>query len=120
MRPRRRRELAARALPGVPLHDPADAPGTRCALALGVDALNGLDRRQAEQLIGRTRIYAAPHLPLVAHAGCALDEAGFRALGFVPGPTDPAENIRLHDYGIGTRKTVPDWLNCHFWAHPER
>lgn len=99
----------------------ADAPAApACTLALGVDALAGLDTREAEQLIGRVRTYAAPRLLLVAQPGCALDATAFRALGFMLALCDPAAGVRVHEYDLDTYKTVPDWLNARFWAHPER
>jgi hypothetical protein len=114
------RRLAGGALPDVPLHAYPEQPDVPCALALGVDALNGLDARQAAHLIHRVRTYAAPRLLLVAQPGCALDEAAFRALGFVLSLTDTAENVRVYHYDLATYKTVPDWLSARFWAHPER
>ncbi len=112
--------LAAEVLPGTPLRRPDDAAGSPCALALGVDALNGLDAQQAEQLIGRTRLYLAPRLLLAAPAAGPLDEASFRALGFTLSAADPAAQVRIHYYDLDTYKPVPDWLNARFWANPER
>jgi hypothetical protein len=114
------RQLAGGALPNVPLYTYPDLPDPPCTLALGVDALNGLDAPQAGHLIHRIRTYAAPRLLLVAQAGCALDEAGFRALGFSLSLTDTTENVRVYHYDLSTYKAVPDWLNARFWAHPER
>ncbi len=112
-------ELAAASLGDTPVRDDVSLP-TPCALALGVDALNGLDAQQAEHLISQVRLYVAPRILLVAQADCALDENLFRALGFTLSATDPAANVRVHYYDLDTYKTVPDWLNARFWAHPER
>lgn len=112
--------LAAEALPDTPVHRQENSPGPACALALGIDALNGLDARQAQHLINQTRLYAAPRILLAARESCALDEATFRALGFTLYATDTTENLRIYDYDLATYKTVPDWLNARFWAHPER
>lgn len=112
--------LAGSALPNAVLHPHVPLPAVPCAMALGIDALNGLDVREAEQLICRIRIYAAPRLLLTARASCRLDEAAFRALGFTLALTDPAEDVRIYHYDLDTYKTVPDWLNARFWAHPER
>jgi hypothetical protein len=98
--------------------DPPPAPP--CALALGIEALVGLDTRAAEQLVGRVRTYAAPRLLLVAHAGCALDDGRFLALGFTLAHDDRAAGVRLYHFDLDTYKSVPDWLNARFWAHPER
>lgn len=114
------RDLAGSALPSTSLRACAPPPEGRCALALGVDVLNGMPAREAELLIFRLRTYVAPRVLLVAQRGCALDEAAFRALGFTLALNDTTAQVRIHDYDIGTYKTVPDWLNARFWAHPER
>lgn len=112
--------LATGALPGTAVRRHGDASGTPCALALGVDALDGLDAPAAEHLISRVRLYVAPRILLAVPASCALDADAFRALGFTLSATDAAANRRVHYYDIDTYKTVPDWLNARFWAHPER
>ncbi|MFN3543603.1 MAG: DUF6231 family protein [Thiobacillus sp.] len=106
--------------PELRVSEPGGVPEAPCALALGLDVLRGLDARAAEALIHRTRLYVAPRLLLVADADCALDEAGFLALGFVLIARDPASRTRLHAFDLDTYKPVPDWLNARFWAHPER
>ena len=115
------RLLAGAALPAVParMRDelPEDVP---CALALGIDALSGLDAQGAQHLISQTRLYAAPRILVAAQPGCALDAASFRALGFMQLDTDASENVGLYYFDIETYKTVPDWLNARYWAHPER
>lgn len=112
--------LATEVLPDTPVRMHDDSPGQTCALALGIDALTGLDAPQARHLINQTRLYIAPRVLLVAPSGCVLDEAAFRALGFTWSATDPADGPRIYDYDLATYKTVPDWLNPRFWAHPER
>ena len=113
-------QLAAKVLPDTPVHRHDNSPGPTCALALGIDALDGLDAQQAQHLISQTRLYAAPRILLAVQQNCALDEAAFRALGFTLAATDTAKNLRLYDYDLATYKTVPDWLNARYWAHPER
>lgn len=114
--------MARGVLPATPvrLHRPGQQPESPSALALGIESLNGLQAREAEQLIHHTRTFAAPRLLLVAQAGCTLDESSFRALGFTLSLFDPAENLRVYQFDIDTYKTVPDWLNARHWAHPER
>lgn len=114
------RQLAEDVLPDTPQLSPTPQPPAPCALALGIDALDGLDADAARQLIGRTRLFVAPHILLAVPAGCVLDEAMFRALGFTLCATDAVEGVRIHEYDIDTYKSVPDWLNSRFWAHPER
>ena len=112
--------LAGDMLPDTPVHRHDSPPGQPCALALGIDALNGLDARQAQHLISRARLYTAPRILIAAQRGCALDDAAFRALGFTLSMADPAEDVRLYYYDLDTYKTVPDWLNARFWANPDR
>ena len=114
------RQLADDALPATPQVSPMPQPPSPCALALGIDVLDGLDADAARQLIGRTRLYVAPHILLAVPAGCSLDEAMFRALGFTLYATDATAGMRIHEYDIETYKSVPDWLNSRFWANPER
>jgi hypothetical protein len=113
-------QLAEEVLRDTPVHAPEKSPAAPCALALGVDALTGLDAQQARNLIHRTRLYVAPRILLAVPAAGPLDEPMFIALGFTLSATDTAENIRVHYYDIDTYKTVPDWLNARHWAHPER
>lgn len=114
------RQLAGEVLPDTPLRSPESLPDSPCALALGIDALNGLDAEQALHLISRTRLYVAPRLLLVVPSDFVLDEAMFLALGFTLSATDAAAHLRIHYYDLDTYKSVPDWLNARFWAHPER
>jgi hypothetical protein len=113
-------QLAGQMLRDTPIHLHGNPPEQTCALALGIDALNGLDAPRAQQLIGRVRLYAAPRILIAAQPGCALDDAAFRALGFTLSLVDTTENVRVYHYDLDTYKTVPDWLNARFWAHPER
>jgi hypothetical protein len=91
-----------------------------CPLALGVTLLDGLDARQAMHVLNRVRTYVAPALLIVTPPGCPLDAPAFLALGFSLLAEDPAGQGRLHEFDLETYKTVPDWLNARFWAHPER
>ena len=113
-------QLASEALGDTPVHMPVDFPEKPCSLALGMDALNGLNAHQAQQLINRTRLYVAPRILFIARSDCVLDEEIFRALGFTLSLTDTTANMRIYYYDLDTYKTVPDWLNARYWAHPER
>ena len=113
-------QLACDVLRDTPVRAPENPPRQPCALALGVDALNGLDAQQAQHLISQVRLYTAPRVLIAARPGCALDDATFRALGFTLSTPEPVEGMRLYYYDLDTYKTVPDWLNARYWAHPER
>lgn len=113
-------QLARTVLPTLPVVMHTPQPASPCALALGVNVLNGLSTQDAQHLINQTRLYVAPRILLVAPPGCALDDTAFRALGFTQCATDIAEKIPVYYYDLDTYKTVPDWLNARHWAHPER
>jgi hypothetical protein len=113
------RVFAIEALPDRPEQEPGAAQPA-CALALGIDALAGLDAQHARHLISQTRLYVAPRILLAAWPDCPLDEAAFRALGFTLSCHDRAADMRVFTYDLDTYKTVPDWLNARYWAHPER
>jgi hypothetical protein len=113
-------QLVGDVLPDTPVRTHAPLPDTPCALALGIDALNSLDARQAQHLISQTRLYIAPRILLAVRMDRALDEDMFIALGFALAATDPTAKVRIHEYDLNTYKTVPDWLNARFWANPER
>lgn len=113
-------ELVSRLLPKIPLNTQSKPSNTPCSIALGIQALSGLTAQSAQHLISQTRLYLAPRLLLVEHADAALNAEAFRALGFTLSTHDAAENLNVYDYDLDTYKTVPDWLNARFWAHPER
>lgn len=112
--------LALSVLPATPVYRHDTAPDSPCALALGIDILIGLNAQQAQYLINQARLYIAPRILLAVSSDCALDEAAFRALGFMQSATDPTDSMRIFHYDLDTYKTVPDWLNARYWAHPER
>ncbi|WP_296753559.1 DUF6231 family protein [Thiobacillus sp.] len=114
------RQMTSRVLPDTPVRAPGNPPDSLYALALGIDALNGLNVQQAQHLINQIRLYIAPRILLAVPSDCVLDEAMFRALGFTLSATDPTQNRHIHYYDLDTYKTVPDWLNSRYWAHPER
>ena len=114
------RLLAGEVLHNTPVHSHDQLPDSPCALALGIDALNGLNPQQAQHLISQTRLYTAPRILLAVQFGCALDEGMFRALGFTLSASDTTEKMHVFYYDLATYKTVPDWLNARHWAHPER
>ena len=113
-------DLAGSVLCDTPIHFLDTLPEAPCTLALGIDALNGLNARQALHLISQTRLYAAPRILLAVPPNCALDEPMFLALGFMLSAADTSGDRRIHYYDLETYKTVPDWLKSRHWAHPER
>ena len=114
------RLLSSGVLPITPVRMHNTLSDSPCALALGIDVLNGLNVQQAQHLISQTRLYVAPRILLAVQSGCALDEDTFRALGFTLSATDTEDSMRIFYYDLDSYKTVPDWLNARYWAHPER
>jgi len=108
-------------LQGRVLRYPPDAPPqTQFALALAIDALNGLDAEQARILLGQVRNFISPRILIAAGPRCPLDRNAFLALGFELLGLDDIENVMLYHFDFSTYKHVPDWLNARYWAHPER
>ena len=112
--------LAQSVLPATPVFRHDTPPDSPCALALGIDVLADLNAQQAQHLINQTRLYIAPRILLAVPSDYTLDEAAFRALGFMQSATDKTDTVRIFHYDLDTYKTVPDWLNARYWAHPER
>lgn len=112
--------MAGDVLPGTMIHPYETRRDSACALAFGIDVLNGLNAQQALNLISQVRLYVASRILIAVPLTCALDEAMFLSLGFTLCATDATEGMRVHYYDLDTYKTVPDWLNDRYWAHPER
>ena len=113
-------QLVARVLPDTPVSLRGNAPNPPCDLAVGIHALEKLSSQHAQHMISQTRLYVAPRMLLAERPDAALDADMFRALGFTLCATDAANNVNMYGYDLDTYKTVPDWLNARFWAHPER
>jgi hypothetical protein len=112
--------LCAQVLPGTRVSLDDRTPDKTFALALGVRALEHLSPERAQQRIHEIRLYTAPRLLLVEPTAGMLDAATFRALGFMFDATDADEQLNVYAYDLDTYKSVPDWLNPRYWAHPER
>jgi hypothetical protein len=59
-------------------------------------------------------------LVVLTESFAGVDLNAFLGLGFerLYGSADGARHLYSHD--IATYKSVPDWLNAKYWAHPER
>ena len=113
-------DLIASVLPEAAISPPGEMPTHPCDIALGIEALIGLSAEDAQHLINRTRLYYAPRLLLAEPITGILDADIFRSLGFTIHASDREHGINLYQYDLDTYKTVPDWLNARYWAHPER
>lgn len=116
----RAHQLISDLLPDVYVATRAQMPDRHCAVAVGIEACAGLSAADAAHLISRTRLYVAPRMVLAEPPDGVLDEQAFRALGFSVRAVDTPNSMNLYDYDLETYKTVPDWLNARYWAHPER
>ena len=107
--------IARSLLPDTPVVLEQPAP-----LALVAHALHGLDAASARVRLAQTRDLLAPCIIVIADAYCALDRQAFLAMGYDALSLDTAEKIAIYRHDIASYKTVPDWLNARYWAHPER
>jgi hypothetical protein len=61
-----------------------------------------------------------PKLIVLLDSSEGPDFNEFLALGFERLYQSPEGAIQLFEHDIATYKSVPDWLNAKYWAHPER
>lgn len=76
-----------------------------------------LDRRTGAALLARARDRLAPECLAVLPRPC-WDEGAVLGLGYTLRARAPA--ALLGHFAIASYKSVPDWFNSKFWAHPER
>jgi hypothetical protein len=92
---------------------------TRADLALVSNLSDVGSKTDALNLLGSLRLQA-PCVLAISDEIDLLEFSDFLALGFDRLYASPAEGSLLYCHDIATYKTVPDWLNAKFWAHPER
>ncbi len=98
----------------------------RQSLAVLVDPLAALPRREAEALLAALRDLHAEALllltPLQAAEGEGWTAADLLALGLrqVAATRHGGRDWRLCHFNLYDYKVTPDWFNPRFWAHPER
>jgi Family of unknown function (DUF6231) len=61
-----------------------------------------------------------PKLIVLSESPEGPDFNEFLALGFERIYQSEDSAAQLFEHDIATYKTVPDWLNAKYWAHPER
>ena len=106
--------------PAAPLS--VELASRRYDLALVVDCLEHLPKRQGLELLGGIRNLNASRMAvLVDLAACAWQETDFFALALQAAEQFQREGQTLHlfTYDLLDYKQVPDWLNAKFWANPE-
>ena len=109
----------AQAQPG-PL--PADLAGQRFDLALVLDCLEHLPKRDGLNLLGGIRNLNASRIAVLADlSACGWQETDFFSLALQASERfeREAQVLTLFTYDLLDYKQVPDWLNARFWANPE-
>jgi len=95
----------------------------RFDLVIVLGALNSLNKKQGELLLGRLKNLHAKRL-LLSHQPCPewplQDFLAFAMseLNHYPTDADKPEQ-QLFEYNIYSYKSVPEWLNNKFWANPK-
>lgn len=109
----------AHAAPG-PL--PSELAARRFDLALVVDCLEHLPKRDGLNLLGGIRNLNASRIAVLAD----LSASGWQETDFFSLALQASERFQRDDqvltlftYDLLDYKQVPDWLNSRFWANPE-
>ena len=100
----------------------ADLAGQRFDLALLVDCLEHLPKREGLQLLGGIRNLNASRVAVLVDLQAAgWQETDFFALAMQASEqfTRDEQTLHLFTYDLLDYKQVPDWLNAKFWANPE-
>lgn len=101
---------------------PAELAGKRYDLALLVDCLEHLPKRNGLELVGGIRNLNSSRIAVLAD----LDASGWGDTDFYSLALQANERFQrdaqvlgLFTYDLRDYKQVPDWLNARFWANPE-
>lgn len=100
----------------------AELAAKRYDLALVVDCLEHLSKREGLELLGGIRNLNSNRLAVLADLNaCQWQETDFFALALQASECFQREQQTLHlfTYDLLSYKQVPDWLNAKFWANPE-
>ena len=101
---------------------PAELAARRFDLALVVDCLEHLPKRDGLNLLGGIRNLNASRIAvLVDLAASGWQEIDFYALALQASERFQRDDqvLTLFTYDLREYKQVPDWLNARFWANPE-
>ncbi|WP_426205510.1 DUF6231 family protein [Pseudomonas sp. TWP3-1] len=101
---------------------PAELAAQRFDLALVVDCLEHLPKRDGLHLLGGIRNLNASRIAVLAD----LSPSGWQETDFYSLALQASERFQreeqvltLFTYDLLDYKQVPDWLNSRFWANPE-
>lgn len=101
---------------------PAELAGQRFDLALVVDCLEHLSKRDGLQLLGGIRNLNASRIAVLVDLHAAdWQDTDFYALALQASERFErnGQTLSLFTYDLLDYKQVPDWLNAKFWANPE-
>ena len=101
---------------------PADLAAKRYDLALLVDCLEHLEKRDGLQLLGGIRNLNASRIAVLADKKASdWGDRDFYSLALqAPERFQRDEQVLdLFTYDVRDYKQVPDWLNAKFWANPQ-
>ncbi|MCE5982292.1 DUF6231 family protein [Pseudomonas wadenswilerensis] len=101
---------------------PVELAAQRFDLALLVDCLEHLPKRDGLQLLGGIRNLNTSRVAVLADlSACGWQETDFFALALQASEKfkRDAQVLNLFTYDLREYKQVPDWLNAKFWANPE-
>lgn len=101
---------------------PAELAGQRFDLAVLVDCLEHLDKRDGLQLLGGIRNLNASRVAVLADlAASGWSDTDFYSLALQASERFGREQqvLTLFTYDLRDYKQVPDWLNAKFWANPQ-
>ncbi|OEO26553.1 hypothetical protein AX279_07025 [Pseudomonas sp. J237] len=104
----------------VPL--PIDIAGQRFDLALVVDCLEHLSKRQGLELLGGIRNLNASRMAVLLDLNASeWQETDMFSLAMQASEQfqRDSQTLTLFTYDLLDYKQVPDWLNAKFWANPE-
>jgi len=101
---------------------PAELAAQRFDLALVVDCLEHLPKRDGLNLLGGIRNLNASRIAVLADlAASGWQETDFYSLALQASERFQRDDqvLTLFTYDLLDYKQVPDWLNSRFWANPE-
>ncbi|WP_085715600.1 DUF6231 family protein [Pseudomonas sp. B28(2017)] len=101
---------------------PAELAARRFDLALAVDCLEHLPKRDGLNLLGGIRNLNASRIAVLADlSACGWQETDFFSMALQASERFQRDEqvLTLFTYDLLEYKQVPDWLNSRFWANPE-
>ncbi|POA17132.1 hypothetical protein C1886_23465 [Pseudomonas sp. FW300-N1A1] len=101
---------------------PPELAAQRFDLALALDCLEHLPKRDGLNLLGGIRNLNASRIAVLADLNaCGWQETDFYSLALQASERFQRDEqvLTLFTYDLLDYKQVPDWLNSRFWANPE-